>query len=577
MHFDALTLAAVTAELNTAIVGGRVQNVLLPDDRTVGFEIYAQRERRYLLITTAPEAARVHLVAHKLRRGTDATPPMLLLLRKYARGGLLAAARQPDPTERVLIIDFDHPEHGVTHLIVEPQGRHANLIFTNPGHRILDCLVRVPPGQFSQRVVLPARQYAPPPAQTGLSPLTQAGELAHAAVHSEGRLWKALIAQANGISPTQAKEIAHRTTGDANVPAAGVDPNSLKSELDLLWSTIASARWESGLVLEGGAVVGFSPYPVHFRGEWAGTPTISAALEQFYSPKTEAAQPKAIKESDPYAGLRGSVNGLIRQSEKRVQRQLTALAGDAPAPGEPESLRLQAEWLLALSGQITPNQPFLDVPMGDGDPLRIDLDSRYTPVEQAQRMFKRAGKLDRAARFIPGRQAILQGDLAFLDQLRTDLALAQSQPEIAAVQEELRDAGFIRRRRKHDAPRAGKSTSLFLRYLSDDGFPILVGRNARQNEIVTFGEAKADDLWLHVRDMPGAHVVIRSGGRPVSAETLQAAAQLAAFHSRARDERAVAVMVAERRHVNRAPGGRPGLVHVRTSETITVPGEDPKL
>ena len=217
------------------------------------------------------------------------------------------------------------------------------------------------------------------------------------------------------------------------------------------------------------------------------------------------------------------------------------------------------------------------MPIGDGDPLRIDLDPRYTPVEQAQRMFKRAGKLDRAASFIPGRQAILQGDLAFLDQLRTDLALAQSQPEIAAVQEELRDAGFIRRRRKHDAPRSGKATSLFLRYLSDDGFPILVGRNARQNEIVTFGEAKADDLWLHVRDMPGAHVVIRSGGRPVSAETLQAAAQLAAFHSRARDERAVAVMVAERRHVNRAPGGRPGLVHVRTSETITVPGEDPKL
>jgi predicted ribosome quality control (RQC) complex YloA/Tae2 family protein len=114
-----------------------------------------------------------------------------------------------------------------------------------------------------------------------------------------------------------------------------------------------------------------------------------------------------------------------------------------------------------------------------------------------------------------------------------------------------------------------------LRFYSVNGTEILVGRNARQNDHITFNIAGASDLWLHARDVPGAHVVIRSGGQPVDNETLQAAAQLAAYYSKRRGDGAVPVAVTQRRFVTRIPGGRPGQVHFRQEETLVVPATMP--
>src|SRR5690606_23293105 len=106
----------------------------------------------------------------------------------------------------------------------------------------------------------------------------------------------------------------------------------------------------------------------------------------------------------------------------------------------------EAEWLLALHTQLTPGQKVLEVDLGEGEPLHIALDPALSPVEQAQRKFKRAGKLARAAEFAPARQEQLKADLAFLDQLATDLALAENQPQIAAVVSELQGSGLLPQR-----------------------------------------------------------------------------------------------------------------------------------
>jgi len=186
----------------------------------------------------------------------------------------------------------------------------------------------------------------------------------------------------------------------------------------------------------------------------------------------------------------------------------------------------------------------------------------------------------RAAEFIPQRRARLQSDLEFLQQLQSDLALAENQPEIAAVREELQKSGLFvaaqqgkaQRGKQASAPATGQPR----RYLSPQGFEILVGRNARQNEHVTFGLAHSADLWLHVRDAPGSHVVIRSGGQRVTDETLHMAAQLAAYYSSQRGERAAVVIYTPRRFISRAPGGRAGQVLVRNEQTVTVRGELPE-
>ena len=125
-------------------------------------------------------------------------------------------------------------------------------------------------------------------------------------------------------------------------------------------------------------------------------------------------------------------------------------------------------------------------------------------------------------------------------------------------------------------PRGKPAATGPLRYRTARGVEIVAGRNARQNEHVTFRLAQSGDLWLHARGVPGAHVVVRTAGRELADEDIERAAQLAAYRSSARGDRSVDVIVTERRWVSRAPGGRPGQVLVAREQVIAVPGDAPE-
>ncbi len=589
MHFDALTLACVTHELNQTVVPGRVQGALLVDEQTVGLELYANRQRRYLLLSANPQASRVHLVDHKLRRGTGATPPLLLLLRKYVRGALLESITQLAPWERVLQLAFNHPEHGTTTLVVETMGRAANLMLLDATGKMLDVTRRVPPSERTVRPLLPGRPYVPPAAPDKIPPLDNGdpgyyGRLAAVSQH-EGKLWRAIVATVTGISPTQGRELAWRIAGDADAPAKGVEMLAVAQALQALWSPLETGEWEPGTLVRAGEfdneIIGFAPYRVHFLAEADFVPaqSMSEALAQFYGESSQASvdEPGEAEQIDAYAALRANVANLLKQARKQTERRLAALDKDEPAPGEPAQLRTRAEWLLALSSQITPEQEVLDVDLGE-ETLSIRLNAKQTPVEQAERMFKRASKLERAAKIIPQRRAKLRSDLEFVEQLEVDLSQAENQPEIAAVEGELRGAGVLGQRGKAARAKREKRSGAVAgprSFNSPSGFAILVGRNARQNDDLTFRRSHPQDLWLHARDVPGSHVVIRSSGREVDEATVEMAARLAAYFSKLRGERSAPVMLAERRFVTRVPGGRPGQVYVRNDGTVTVEGTLP--
>jgi predicted ribosome quality control (RQC) complex YloA/Tae2 family protein len=374
------------------------------------------------------------------------------------------------------------------------------------------------------------------------------------------------------VSPTAGRELAWRLTGDSEAAAAGITVVAIAATLQEMWKPVLAGDGQPGVVEEEGVPVGFAAYPVHFRGTFVPTDTLSAALQAYYaSPQVQTGPSQA----DAYASQRANVRFLLQRARRQVERRLEALAGDEPAPGEAERVRTAAEWLLALSSQVVPGQEVLEVPL-DGTTIRIALDATLKPVAQAERMFARAAKLERAARFIPVRRHQLQQDLAFLDQLDLDLVRAENQPEIAAVREDLRAAGLLTSQTsKRAGPHDGHKPGAPLRFRSAQGMEILVGRNARQNELGTFDLAHPDDLWLHARDVPGAHVVVRAGGGQPDESTIRDAAQLAAYHSGARGERAVDVIVTRRRAVSRAPGGKIGQVLVRQEEVWTVVGELP--
>ncbi len=592
MHFDALATACMAYELQRTLCPGRVQAVLLVDADSLGLEVYAHSVRRQLLLVASAAHARVHLVEHKLRRGVGGEPPLLLLARKYLRDALLVDVTQPDRFERVLQLRFEHKQQGAATLVVELIGRQSNLLLLRPDGRIHACLHPHAAGEGVQRVLLPGRAYAPPPPQGKLPPLDDGRpayyeELA-AVLAAPGKLAKVLVGALAGVSPTAGRELAWRAAGDPDAAATATNVLALAAALQSLWAPLHSGQWQPGCLMQDEQVAAFAPYVLQGLGLFVATDTFSAAVAAYYaSPPAQGAQASSSAQAsdlpagtpsgqDAYAAQRANVAGLLRRARQVVQRRLAGLAADEPAAGEAQRLRTAAEWLLALSSRIEPGQQLLEVPL-EGESLQIALDAAFTPVEQAQRMFRRAAKLERAEVFIPQRRAELEQDLLLVEQLALDLQHAANQPEIAAVQSELQAAGLLGGQ-KAGTKAAALPPSGPLRLRSLQGLEIVVGRNARQNERVTFGEAHADDLWLHVRGAPGAHVVIRGAGRTADDETVLAAAQLAAYHSSRRGEASVPVMVTRKRWVQRAPGGKVGQVLVRQEErTVTVAGEMPPL
>ena len=379
MHFDALTLACVTAELNGTLCPGRVQQVLLAGEHALGLEIYTPGARHQLLIALDAGQARMHSVGYKLRRGVAGETPFLLLMRKYARGALLTTVDQPDPTERVARLHLEHAEHGPTTLICEFIGRQPNALLVNPGGRILECLHRVP-APDGGRALLPGREYAPPPPLAKLAPADDGSDGYYAtlgaALHGAGPLWKALVGGIAGLSPTSAREVAWRATGNVDAPASAANVLAVAQALQSLWTPVTTGDWQPGVVEEEGAVVAYSPYVLQWRGAFVPAAGMSAALERY------AAASASARTADPYAAVRGQVRAQVRRARDQVARRLAALAGDEPAPGEAETLRAHANWLLALHHEIQPGQAMLHVDTGS-EVLDIPLGTVKSRLNQA--------------------------------------------------------------------------------------------------------------------------------------------------------------------------------------------------
>ncbi|MBN1311118.1 MAG: NFACT family protein [Anaerolineae bacterium] len=564
MYVDSVTIAALADELKTTLLDGRVQSVVAPDDLSVGFEIYAQRQRHYLLISAAPKSARCHLVAEKLRRGVEHPSPLHLLLKKYVDGARLVGIEQP-PWERIITFDFSG-EHGDTRLIAEIMDQRSNIILTLEGE-IMDCLRRIGPGENRVRTIMPGKPYVPPPAQGKVLPdEVTAGQItAFLGQAGDTPAWRVLVGHIAGVSPLLAREVIYRSCEDARAPAFDLSGKIVHDAFSALMDDVAAHRWSPCVIPaeEEEGYRAFAAYRLTHLGACSPAEGISAAMAAYFG--------APVREQAYQAGKQ-PVAGQIEAARKRVSRKLAALDRETATEEDIELLRKQAELLLAYGPTLRPDQTFFQAQYEPGEPLvSIEIDPNLTPVENANRYFERYGKAKRAAADVPKLRAATAREIAYLDQLATDLDLAESWPEIDAVREELQKAGYWQGQ-KTRTPRSGKPG--IRRITTDDGFVILVGRNAEQNHALVTEKSKPGDLWVHVRDLPGSHVIIRNDGRPIPEAVITRAAELAAQYSAGRGEASVEVDVTERRYVRPVKGGRPGQVTYKNERVVTVRARD---
>lgn len=631
MYIDAITLAALADEWRLLLRRARIDTIIQPTEYSLACQCYTpgsegqSGQNRWLNLSVHPQLARAHITARKPARIVSEPPPFVMLLRKYLEGTRIEAIEQPR-WERILEIIASHPsgpdseERTRYRLILEIMGRMSNIILCNEDGLILGSLKQVSAEVNRYRVVAPNVAYVPPPpqqrtfagqsiprleptsvvaAQLSIIPGNEGTEIAAMSVPKKGRvparekLWQLLTRNLLGFSPLMAREVVYRTLGESEALLDTVQNEETWEELAWNVRDLASLydtrRWRPQLlerVPAGGAPVpvAFAAYPLEQYSEQPGmqvrqSSSLNVLVDDYYA---------GAEWRDAMDSVRAPIRKVLQSQLERCKRKVELLREEMAATEEANRYRVRAELLLAHQNEISRGQSSVELEnyyAGTDEPatLTIVLDPRFDAVGNANRLFNKYHKLRRALALIPEQIEQNNAELATIEQLLTDLSLAESPAEVQLVRFEVQSAKYLRdkaaekKARQHSRSRGkqGKGSKpaapgggVPLYRQSKEGFTILIGKNSRQNEEVTFHQASGNDLWLHARGVPGAHVIIKAGGREIPRSTIEQAASLAAYYSQARGSTSVPVDYTLQRYVRHMKNGGPGMVIYEREKTI---------
>jgi predicted ribosome quality control (RQC) complex YloA/Tae2 family protein len=558
VNFDALTLAAIRSEIEDRALGGRVQRVASP--KAGALEIYGQQARHYLLVDVDPDKPRVRFASRWPQAGTQAASPLLLLARKWVRGARLVEIAQP-PGERILDLTFElqGPEMAVaarTRLIVEFIGRQTNLLLVDADGRIQDALRRVR-GEDGRRRIQPRATYERP-AALNLPELAAVNpdELRRSRAEG-GPAWRTLVRGVRAVSPTLAREALARAGYPPTLAHGEVsDWRPVLQSLGTIEADAARGDWRPTLVAGEGGWRAFAPYALtQFDKPSVAMKSMSQALEDF---DAATATPEPTRDA-----REERLDRLIATAMERATRRLAALRVELEGSATADELQAAGKALLAFGhGLPAGTREF------EHEGRTIKLDPRRSVVENAQRYFGQAKDRRTAARETPQRMRRTELEIGFLRQAADDLARADSPGVRQALEVTLAEAGYgatnIKRRAASTAARWTLGTH-----------QVRAGRTAAENHRLTFHESGPDDLWLHARGVPGAHVLLRGVAGDAPEDVIEKAASIAAWLSAARDDATVEVDVTQRRRVRPIRGAGPGQVTYRDERTLRVAPKAP--
>lgn len=559
MTADVLTLSAVTDEIR-ALAGARIDRIYQPSRCEVLMYLYQSGRKDCLLLSAHPQRSRIHLTDGSYRH-PEQPAPFCMLLRKYLAGGVIQEIQQP-PVERIVRFTVRSMEGIFTvDLIAEIMGRRSNLILVNQDRRILGALKNSSFEQNRCRSVFPGETYLPPPVPDKLNPCKLNPEQlaeALARLTVEGKPpGKALLELVLGVSPLAAAELVYRSCWNQEQPEHSA--RRLAEELQMMFQSLQEGRFEPCWALSENKYASYRL--THLGSPQRSYRTMNELLDDYYRHNIE---------QENTGNLRSFLQSNACRKLLKAERKLSEQQQDLKRAEDKDRFRLYGETLLAFVRQVPPKAEQVELP----DPycperlIQIPLDPRLSVSGNAQRYFKLYRKAKHTGQKACQQLMLTQSEIRYWQQVLTAIEQADHNL-LKVIRQELEDLP-----RKPAATRK-QAVSLPLSLRSSGGNTILIGRNQRQNDLLTFKLASRQDTWLHARGLPGSHVLIKDAPYPPSPELLEEAALLAAYFSKGRESPAVEVDYTAIKFVRRSPGGKPGQVLYTNYQTITVrPGSE---
>lgn len=557
MAFDGIVTRAAVREMKEKIIQGKIERVYQPEADQLVLNIYTREGNHKLLMSAGTSHARVHFIESSPVNPTEPYA-FCMLLRKHLQGARILDIIQKD-SERIIEISFESlNELGFTvnkKLVIEIMGKHSNIILLdiNTGN-IIDSIKRISFDINRVRQILPGLKYEYPPAQDKL-PLYELKPENEAYLTDA----KSIVNRISGISPAFAEEISLKTNKLLFIEETlkKVDSGEIQPRI---YSVKADGR-NAGKKPEPKEYYLFPLSEYESCMETEVFETLSECLETYFDRKDSSNQGK-VKSNRLIKTVSDNLNKKYLKKKRLSEELLRA--------EDSEELRLFGELLTANIHLVKPGMKQIDVvSYYDGSTVSIPLDVKKTPAKNAQQYYKKYGKAKTAVKEKQVQLHENEQEIKYLESVLTYLEQTDDVNEIESIRTELIETGYAKRKKKGGF-KEKKSKPEPLQYTLSNGMKVLVGRNNRENDYITLKLARKGDIWMHTKDIPGSHVVVKTEGAELNETELFEAAGIAAFHSKWRDSENVPVDYVPVKYVKKPQGAKPGMVIFTNNRTVYV-------
>jgi predicted ribosome quality control (RQC) complex YloA/Tae2 family protein len=564
---DLTTLMAACAELRSSWLPARLEQVYQRDRYTLFLALRTLDQRGWLTVSWHPQAARVCMGEPPPRVPDTFTFSQQL---RHQVGGLALVGIEPIAAwERVIDLQFaQRPGDAILwHLYIEIMGNYSNVILANQDKLVVAAAYQVSSQQSSLRPIQTGQPYeAPPTLNHAVPSLTE----------SLTRWQERLSLIPAGLKRNLLKNYRGLSSAlvGAMTASAGLDPDQSTASLSPTdWQNLFERwqGWQQALQSEQfhpawliqDSVNGYTAIA------WPGLATdpqknLQAILDRYYTDQLNAQE---------FVQLRHQISQRLSYLLKKITIKVQDFQARLRQSDQADRYREQADLLMAYLHEWQPG--LTEITLADfatGEPVKIRLEPEKNAVQNAQAFYKRHQKLKRSRAAIEPLLTEAQTELDYLEQVEVGIAQLDRYhgPADLAALVEMRDE-LIQQRYLEDPDQRYRPSQVetpYLHYRSPSGFEVLIGRNNRQNDQLTFRLAGDYDLWFHTQEIPGSHVLLRvEPGAVAEANDLQFTADLAAYYSRARQSDQAPVIYTAPKSVFKPKGAKPGIA-IYKQETV---------
>lgn len=579
MSLDGIVTKAIVSELNERILGGKINKIYQQESDEILISIRNSGENFKLLLSASSNNPRIYLT--EASKENPASPPMFcMLLRKHLIGGKILNIEQFE-MDRIVYIDIssrdDLGDYSEKRLIIEIMGKHSNIILIEKDSSIIiDSIKRIPDHISRVRQIYPGLVYINPPIGHKLNPLKSSKDDFLSLMDKEEKnlhIYKFFYFNFLGLSPLIGREISSLSNIDVDRTINSLsseDVEKLYRNFNLIMTKVKNRDFKPLYIVSQARVAKafyairieqFGLNNIHYRD------SISSVLDIYYKSKDTQDRIKQKTQS-----ISKNVKNKLDRSKSKLEKQVMELNESK----DREKFKIYGDILSANLHQIPKGLSEVDLEnfySEDLDTIKIPLDPKISPAINAQKYYKRYQKLKTANKLLIKQITQSRDEIDYLENVLYNIDTSTEISEIDEIKDELIWEGYIKRRSKK--PNKKYKLSKPRHYVSSDGLDIYVGKNNRQNDILTMKTAHREDLWFHVQKKPGSHVILKTYGKEVPDTSLEEAAMLAAFYSKAKNSKNVLVDYTERKNVRKSKGARLGMVIYDNFNSINVsPIED---